>query len=119
MNNRHVNKMSIGRVFLAGDAAHVHLPIGGRGMNLGIEDAFVFAYLLKEGKLDQYSSLRMPVVNEFISRVTAVSNFIADDKSLMKKAVPFLLPLVNRLVKNRGVEWMAGIDHDVPNLPKL
>ena len=43
MNNRHVNKMSIGRVFLAGDAAHVHLPIGGRGMNLGIEDVFVFS----------------------------------------------------------------------------
>ena len=119
MNNRHANKMSIGRVFLAGDAAHVHVPIGGRGMNLGIEDAFVFSYLLKEGKLDQYSSFRMPIVNEFIERVTKMSRFMADDKSLMKKAVPFLLPLLNRLIKNQGAEFMAGIDHDIPNLPKL
>ena len=61
----------------------------------------------------------MPVVNEFVTRVTTITNFISDEKSLMKKAVTFLLPLVNRLVKNRLVEWMAGIDHDVPNLPKI
>src|SRR3546814_1288046 len=32
-----------GRAFLGGDAAHVHSPVGGRGMNLGIEDACAFA----------------------------------------------------------------------------
>jgi 2-polyprenyl-6-methoxyphenol hydroxylase-like FAD-dependent oxidoreductase len=34
----------VGRVVLAGDAAHVHAPVAARGMNLGIEDAFVFAH---------------------------------------------------------------------------
>lgn len=43
--------MSKGRVFLGGDAAHFHIPSGGRGMNLGIEDAFIFSNLLREGKL--------------------------------------------------------------------
>jgi len=43
--------MSKGRVFLGGDAVHVHIPAGGRGMNLGIEDVFIFSNLLREGKL--------------------------------------------------------------------
>ena len=47
INNRYVEKMSVGNIYLAGDAAHIHAPIGGRGMNLGIEDVFVFANLLK------------------------------------------------------------------------
>lgn len=36
INNRFIEKMSIGNVFFAGDAAHVHAPLGNRGMNLGI-----------------------------------------------------------------------------------
>ena len=51
LNNRYAEKMNVGGVFLAGDSAHVHAPIGGRGMNLGIEDAFVFSELLKANKL--------------------------------------------------------------------
>ena len=39
--------MGVGNIYLAGDAAHIHAPIGGRGMNLGIEDVFVFSHLLK------------------------------------------------------------------------
>ena len=69
--------MNIGNVFLMGDAAHVHAPIGGRGMNLGIEDAFVFANLLREGKLDEYNSLRYPVVSEFVKRIS-VASFILE-----------------------------------------
>lgn len=47
-----------GRVFLAGDAAHCHSPIGGRGMNLGISDAAFWAECLAEGRLDDYSRTR-------------------------------------------------------------
>jgi 2-polyprenyl-6-methoxyphenol hydroxylase-like FAD-dependent oxidoreductase len=36
INNRFIEKMSIGNVYFAGDAAHVHAPLGNRGMNLGI-----------------------------------------------------------------------------------
>lgn len=47
-----------GRVFLAGDAAHCHSPIGGRGMNLGIADAAELAQRLVAGTLDAYSDSR-------------------------------------------------------------
>lgn len=54
------------RVFLAGDAAHTHSPAGGRGMNLGIEDACVLARCFAENKLDEYEKLRHPVAKKVL-----------------------------------------------------
>jgi len=56
-----------GPVFLGGDAAHVHSPVGGRGMNLGIEDACAFARRLAEGRLDGYTAERHPVGERWIA----------------------------------------------------
>jgi 2-polyprenyl-6-methoxyphenol hydroxylase-like FAD-dependent oxidoreductase len=53
-------------VFLGGDAAHVHSPVGARGMNLGIEDAAAFARRLAEGDLDGYTAERRPVGRRWI-----------------------------------------------------
>src|SRR5262249_40859066 len=46
INTRLVPSMQAGRVFLAGDAAHVHSPVGGQGMNTGIQDAINLAWKL-------------------------------------------------------------------------
>lgn len=48
-------------VYLAGDAAHVHSPAGGRGMNMGIEDAWDLARRIVENDLDGYTAARHPV----------------------------------------------------------
>jgi 2-polyprenyl-6-methoxyphenol hydroxylase-like FAD-dependent oxidoreductase len=53
--------LAAGRVYFAGDAAHIHSPVGARGVNLGLEDAWVFSRLLKKELLDQYDRLRRPV----------------------------------------------------------
>jgi hypothetical protein len=66
-----------GRVFLAGDAAHVFPPYGGQGMNTGIQDAFNLSWKLAhvvQGKassalLDTYQAERRPVAAETIRRV--------------------------------------------------
>ncbi len=55
---RQVEHYGSGRVYLAGDAAHSHSPAGGRGMNLGIADAFAFAECLIAGRLDDYGNQR-------------------------------------------------------------
>ncbi len=47
-----------GRVFIAGDAAHCHSPVGGRGMNIGIADAADLARRIAEGDLDDYTQHR-------------------------------------------------------------
>jgi len=55
---RQVAEYSKGRVFLAGDAAHCHSPVGGRGMNLGIADSADLAERLLAGDLSDYSAER-------------------------------------------------------------
>ncbi len=55
---RQVASYGAGRCFLAGDAAHIHSPAGGRGMNLGIEDAAELAARIMAGGLEGYSDAR-------------------------------------------------------------
>jgi 2-polyprenyl-6-methoxyphenol hydroxylase-like FAD-dependent oxidoreductase len=63
-----------GRLLLAGDAAHVHSPAGGQGMNLGIQDAVVLADALHDAlsggsdtALDAYSAARRPIAREVLA----------------------------------------------------
>ncbi len=46
VHTRHVDKFSVGRCFLAGDAAHIHSPAGAQGMNTGIQDGYNLAWKL-------------------------------------------------------------------------
>ena len=68
LNVRMVDRYRVGRCFLAGDAAHVHSPAGGQGMNTGIQDAANLGWKLAAvlggadaGLLDTYESERLPV----------------------------------------------------------
>ena len=66
---RLAERYRVGRVLLVGDAAHIHPPTGGQGLNLGIQDAFNLGWKLAaevngwapEGLLDSYHTERHPV----------------------------------------------------------
>jgi len=75
INERKVSEYRCGRVFLAGDAAHIHSPAGGQGMNTGMQDAFNLAWKLElvqrgaaQGKslLDSYSTERSAVGDQVL-----------------------------------------------------
>jgi 2-polyprenyl-6-methoxyphenol hydroxylase-like FAD-dependent oxidoreductase len=69
------------RVLLAGDAAHIHPPIGGQGLNLGIQDAFNLGWKLAaevggwapDGLLDSYQSERRPVAADVLDNTRALA----------------------------------------------
>jgi 2-polyprenyl-6-methoxyphenol hydroxylase-like FAD-dependent oxidoreductase len=74
INGRKVAKYRWGRVFLCGDAAHIHSPAGGQGMNTGMQDAFNLAWKLSlvvrgsagEHLLDSFSTERSKVGDEVL-----------------------------------------------------
>lgn len=74
-----------GRVLIAGDAAHVHPPLGGQGLNLGIQDAFNLGWKLAaelgghapQGLLDTYEAERRPVADDVLTLTRAQSVLIA------------------------------------------
>jgi len=69
LQHRHATRYWAGRVFLAGDAAHVHSPAGAQGMNTGIQEAWNLGWklalvtrgLAEEALLDSYDTERRPV----------------------------------------------------------
>jgi 2-polyprenyl-6-methoxyphenol hydroxylase-like FAD-dependent oxidoreductase len=72
INERKVANYRAGRVFVMGDAAHIHSPAGGQGMNTGIQDAFNLAWKLamvsrglgdEETLLGSYSAERSPIAD--------------------------------------------------------
>ena len=73
---RQVDDYRAGRVFLAGDAAHVHSPVGARGMNLGIEDGTMLARKLAEGGLETYSAERHPLGARVIRQTHALTRLM-------------------------------------------
>ncbi len=73
---RQVAQYGVGRVFLVGDAAHCHSPVGGRGMNLGIADGAELARPMVEGGLEDYGEARHQVGKEIIAGREAIRKVI-------------------------------------------
>jgi 2-polyprenyl-6-methoxyphenol hydroxylase-like FAD-dependent oxidoreductase len=75
------------RCFLAGDAAHVHSPMGGQGMNTGLQDAYNLAWKLalvikgraNESLLDSYESERLPVAQRLLATTDRAFRFIVSE----------------------------------------
>ncbi|MFI5510248.1 FAD-dependent oxidoreductase [Mycobacterium sp. NPDC051804] len=74
VHHRVADTFRAGRLLLAGDAAHVHSPAGGQGMNLGIQDAIALADALAavlggapDSLLDDYSDVRRPIAKDVVT----------------------------------------------------
>jgi 2-polyprenyl-6-methoxyphenol hydroxylase-like FAD-dependent oxidoreductase len=113
--HRHASRYRAGRVFLAGDAAHVHSPAGAQGMNTGIQDAWNLGWklalvargLAEEALLGSYDAERRPV-GRFVVRFTDRAFAVVTStnpllRALRTQLLPRLLPLALRF--DRGLAY--------------
>ena len=113
---RHAERMASGMVFLAGDAAHTHSPVGGRGMNLGIWDAAWLAFLLAEGRASEYEMRRLPSVRAILDQTRAMTDFVSDPPGWARPVLRYGLPLALHLpaVRRRLAARILALDLPKP-----
>jgi hypothetical protein len=107
-----------GRVLLAGDAAHVHSPVGGQGLNTGVQDAVNLGWKLAqvvnrtspEGLLDTYHAERHPVAARVLRNTMAqVALMRPDDRiEALRESVTELLSMDEP--RRRFAAMMSGLD---------
>jgi 2-polyprenyl-6-methoxyphenol hydroxylase-like FAD-dependent oxidoreductase len=126
VHRRIVDHFRIGRLFLAGDAAHIHSPAGAQGMNTGLQDAWNLGWKLAavlrgeapEPLLGTYEVERLPVARA----VLQATNFLTQLGTL--RAPPILqrvraavLNVVPPLVEGKIARGMAELDVSYPRSP--
>ncbi len=107
-----------GRCLIAGDAAHIHPPTGGQGMNTGIQDAYNLAWKLAlvlrgiapETLLDSYEAERRPVGEEVVARTRAASEGYGRERG----AAADRLADTQVLVSYRGTAFVRDEAEDAP-----
>jgi len=118
-----------GRVLLAGDAAHIHPPVGGQGLNLGIQDAFNLGWKLAaavngwapEELLDSYHTERHPVAAEVLDNTRAQMELLSLEPGpqAVRRLVAELMDFedVNRYLIEKitaiGVRYDFGAGHEL------
>lgn len=105
-------------IFIGGDAAHIHSGLGARGMNLGIEDAYVFAQLVARKQESEYGQLREPVVLKVMKTVEHMTD-IPRGKSLpsrIARVVAPFIPVIFPFISKEVSKWILGLDHPVSGL---
>lgn len=118
-----------GRILLAGDAAHIHPPLGGQGLNLGIQDALNLGWKLAaelngwapEGMVDTYESERRPVAADVLDNTRAQMELISTEpgpqavRRLLSELMDF--DEVNRLLIEKLTA--IGIRYEFGDGPQL
>ena len=113
VHHRVAKQFRRGRVFLVGDAAHVHSPVGGQGMNTGIGDAVNLAWKLAEAVadpgaaavLDSYEPERMAFALKLVASTDRAFTFVTRDGAIARfvrrRVFPLLLPWLTARVSIR------------------
>ncbi|MET8782259.1 rifampin monooxygenase [Streptomyces sp. NPDC004589] len=126
---RLAERYRVGRVLLAGDAAHVHPPTGGQGLNLGIQDAFNLGWKLAaevdgwapRGLLDTYETERRPVAADVLDNTRAQMKLMSLEPGAraVRRLVTELMAFeeVNRYLTEKiiaiGIRYDVGEGHEL------
>lgn len=120
INSRLVKNYRKGRIFLAGDAAHIHSPAGGQGMNSGLQDAFNLAWKLADGReniLETYNLERrswgkdLVLATRWATKLVTLRNpiAIALRNWAIAHLVPKFQPLLIRALSQTAIRYPKSI----------
>ncbi|MFI7581095.1 rifampin monooxygenase [Kocuria kalidii] len=126
---RQAERYRTGRVLLAGDAAHIHPPVGGQGLNLGIQDAFNLGWKLAaevrgwapEPLLDSYHTERHPVAADVLNSTRAQMELLSTEPGprSVRRLLSELMDLeeVHRFLIEKttaiGIRYDVGEGHEL------
>lgn len=130
VNRRMVDHYRRGRAFVAGDAAHIHSPSGGQGMNTGIQDAYNLGWklaLVIQGKapgnlLDTYEEERLPVARAVLNQTDTNQRLFISNRPIARflrerVLVPLMeMPAVTDAIVYRGSE--LGVNYRKSSLAR-
>jgi 2-polyprenyl-6-methoxyphenol hydroxylase-like FAD-dependent oxidoreductase len=105
VHHRQVAQLQVGRIFIAGDAAHIHSPFGGQGMNTGLQDVWNLVWKLDlaarghggEALLNSYTAERRPVIKSVIEITDFMTRALGTPNRLAQALRDAVIPMVSRL----------------------
>ncbi|GGV32618.1 FAD-dependent oxidoreductase [Streptomyces longisporoflavus] len=120
-DERQAPSYRVGRVFLAGDAAHVHTPAGAQGMNTGLQDAVNLSWKLvaavngraPEGLLDTYQSERHPIGKAVLRSSGGIVRLAMVKRPWSRAARAVLASFINVVspLRDKGIGQITGIGY--------
>jgi 2-polyprenyl-6-methoxyphenol hydroxylase-like FAD-dependent oxidoreductase len=105
IHHRQVSRLRAGRIFVAGDAAHIHSPFGGQGMNTGLHDVWNLVWKLdfavhgraSEALMNSYNAERRPIIKEVVETTDRLTRAMATPSKFAQMLRDTLIPAVSHL----------------------
>ncbi|MBV8884134.1 MAG: FAD-dependent monooxygenase [Chroococcidiopsidaceae cyanobacterium CP_BM_RX_35] len=102
INSRMLHTLRERRMFLGGDAAHIHSPAGGQGMNTGIQDMINLSWKLAmvwQGKatpelLNTYEEERLPIIRSIVSRTETATDVLNSNSPIVHQLITHIAPVL-------------------------
>jgi 2-polyprenyl-6-methoxyphenol hydroxylase-like FAD-dependent oxidoreductase len=127
IHHRHVANLQVGRMFIAGDAAHIHSPFGGQGMNTGLHDVWNLVWKLDlalQGHataqlLDSYTTERIPVIKQVIETTDRLTKVMGTPSKFAQAVRNAVIPMVSRLApfQHAFVQRLSELGIAYPDSP--
>ena len=120
IHHRQASRLRTGRIFIAGDAAHIHSPFGGQGMNTGMHDVWNLVWKLdlflrgagNEELLESYTEERRPVIRHVIETTDRLTKAMGTPNKVAQALRDAVIPMVSRLApfQHAFVQRLSALD---------